>query len=245
MQGRKVRIVPLLMLAGATLTFVALGTWQLNRLGQRRAENQVALAQRALPPVSLNDSSAIAPQREVLATGRWDYAHDVVLRGQVRRDAPGVTVATPLLLDGTDAAVLVVRGFAPAPDAMTVEPDSLREGERGSITGLALRLESRPDGGVPLTRDGLTTWRSLDSVALASRVPYPLLGVYVIAEGDGGREGWPRRVEPPAITDGPHLSYALQWFGFAIITIVGGAIWIRKRQSTDDTDEKQMAHRSA
>lgn len=245
MQRRKVRIVPLIMLTGATLTFVALGTWQLSRLRERRAANAVALSQRALTPVSLNDSTQVSPQRSVRATGRWDYNHEVVLRGQSRRDAPGVTVSTPLLLDGSDAAVLVVRGFAPAPDALTVNLDSLREGERGSVSGVALKLESRPDSGVPLTRDGLTTWRSLDSAAVASRLPYPLLGIYVVAEGDENSGAWPRRVEPPAITDGPHLSYALQWFGFAIITIVGGAIWIRKKQSTDDTDEKPMAHQSA
>jgi len=107
--------------------------------------------------------------------------------------------------------------------------DSLREGERGSIRGVALVLESRPDSGVPLTRDGRTTWRTLDSAAVASRVPYPLLGVFVVAEGDSASEGWPRRVEPPPIGDGPHLSYALQWFGFALVTIVGGILWIKKR----------------
>jgi surfeit locus 1 family protein len=229
MQRRKVRIVPLILLTGATLTFVALGTWQLSRLRERRAANAVALAQRALPAVSLNDSTRVAPQRSVRATGRWDYTHEVVLRGQSRRDAPGVTIATPLLLDRGDVAVLIVRGFAPAPDAMTVRLDSLREGERASISGLALRLESLPDSGVPLVRNGLTTWRSLDSAAVASRVPYPLLGVYVVAEGDSSSGKWPRRVEPPAITDGPHLSYALQWFGFAVITVVGGILWLRKR----------------
>lgn len=229
MPGRKVPIVPLALLAGATATFIALGSWQLSRLEERRAANEVALAGRELPPVSLNDSTHISPEREATATGRWDYAHEVVLRGQSRRDAPGVTIATPLLLDGSNAAVLVIRGFAPAPDAMTVILDSLREGERGAIAGLTLKLESRPDSGVPLTRNGLTTWRSLDSAAVARRVPYPLLGVFVVAEGDSTSGRWPRRVEPPAITDGPHLSYAIQWFGFAIITVIGGIIWIRNR----------------
>lgn len=238
MPGRKVPIVPLILLTGATATFVALGSWQLSRLGERRAANEIALAQRALPPVSLNDSADTAPQRKVTAGGRWDYAHEVVLRGQSRRDAPGVTIATPLLLDGSDAAVLVVRGFAPAPDAMTVELDSLREAERGLITGLALKVESRPDSGVPLTRNGLTTWRSLDSAAVARRVPYPILGVFVVAEGDSTSGRWPRRVEPPAITDGPHLSYALQWFGFAIITVIGGIIWIRKKNNPPMTPMK-------
>lgn len=231
MTGRKVPVVPLILLTGATATFIALGSWQLSRLAHRRAENAIALAQRALPPVSLNDSAQVAPQRTVVAKGRWDYGHEIVMRGQSRRDAPGVTVATPLLLDGQEAAVLVVRGFAPAPDAVTVNLDSLREGERGYVRGLTIRLESRPDGGMPLIRGGRTTWRSFDSAGAASRLPYPLLGVVVVAEGDSSRGSWPRRVEPPPITDGPHLSYALQWFGFALITVIGGMLWIRKRGS--------------
>ena len=227
MPARRIPIVPLVLLTGATATFIALGTWQLSRLGERRAANAAALAQRALPAVSLNTVPEPAVQRKVTATGRWDYAREVVLRGQSRRDAPGVVIATPLIL-GDRGAVLVVRGFAPSLDAMTVALDALREGERGSIRGVALALESRPDSGVPLTRDGRTTWRTLDSAAVASRVPYPLLGVFVVAEGDSASKGWPRRVEPPPISDGPHLSYALQWFGFALVTIVGGILWIKK-----------------
>lgn len=229
MPARRISIVPLILLTGATATFIALGAWQLGRLRERRAANAEALAQRALPPLSLNTGSHGAVQRRVTATGRWDYAHEVVLRGQTRRDAPGVTIATPLLLNGSDAAVLVVRGFAPSADAMTVALDSLREGELGSVRGVALELESRPDSGIPLTRRGFTTWRTLDSAAVATRVPYPLLGVFVVAAGDSAGEGWPRRVEPPPISDGPHLSYALQWFGFALVTIIGGGFWLRRR----------------
>lgn len=229
MPARRIPIVPLILLTGATASFIALGSWQLSRLGQRRAANAEALAQRALPAQSLNTVAEVAPQRRVTASGGWDYANEVVLRGRSRRDAPGVVIATPLIL-GDRGAVLVVRGFARAPDAMTVALDSLREGEVGSISGIALALESRPDSGRPLTRNGLTTWSRLDSAAVASRVPYPLLGVFVVAEGDSARQRWPRRVEPPPISDGPHLSYALQWFGFAMITVVGGMLWLRRQQ---------------
>lgn len=228
MAARRIPIVPLILLTGATASFLALGSWQLSRLGQRRAANAEALAQRELPAQSLNTVAEVAPQRRVTASGRWDYDNEVVLRGRSRRDAPGVVIATPLIL-GERGAVLVVRGFARAPDAMTVALDSLREGEVGSISGIALALESRPDSGKPLTRNGLTTWSRLDSAAVANRVPYPLLGVFVVAEGDPGGGRWPRRVEPPPISDGPHLSYALQWFGFALITVVGGVIWLRKK----------------
>jgi surfeit locus 1 family protein len=238
MPARRIPIVPLVLLTGATATFIALGTWQLNRLADRRAANGQAMAQRALPALSLNTGSEAALQRRVTASGRWDYAHEVVLRGQARRDAPGVVIATPLIV-GDQGAVLVVRGFAPSVDAMTVALDSLREGERGSIRGIALALESQPDSGAPLVRNGHTTWRRLDSAAVANRLPYPLLGVFVVAEADPASDAWPRRVEPPPISDGPHLSYALQWFGFALVTIIGGGFWLRGRRNTATADELQ------
>jgi surfeit locus 1 family protein len=31
----------------------------------------------------------------------------------------------------------------------------------------------------------------------------------------------PSRVPAPAVSEGPHLSYALQWFGFATVFVIG------------------------
>jgi len=33
----------------------------------------------------------------------------------------------------------------------------------------------------------------------------------------------------PELSDGPHLSYAIQWFSFAVIIVVGAAALARKR----------------
>jgi surfeit locus 1 family protein len=35
------------------------------------------------------------------------------------------------------------------------------------------------------------------------------------------------RVPPPPLGDGPHLSYALQWFAFATVALVGYVAWLR------------------
>ena len=45
--------------------------------------------------------------------------------------------------------------------------------------------------------------------------------------------GRPRPVQPPAPSDGPHLAYAIQWFGFAAITIAGAIVFLRTRRRTD------------
>ena len=38
----------------------------------------------------------------------------------------------------------------------------------------------------------------------------------------------PARLGSPALDDGPHVSYAIQWFAFAIISIVGLVIFLRR-----------------
>jgi surfeit locus 1 family protein len=38
----------------------------------------------------------------------------------------------------------------------------------------------------------------------------------------------PARVPPPAPGDGPHLSYALQWFSFATVFALGFALFARR-----------------
>ncbi len=62
--------------------------------------------------------------------------------GKLSRVVPGVIVATPLRLDGSDTAVLVERGFVPTPDAVTIDASALAERGEVQVTGLAERLDS-------------------------------------------------------------------------------------------------------
>jgi hypothetical protein len=38
------------------------------------------------------------------------------------------------------------------------------------------------------------------------------------------------RLTPPPLDDGPHLNYAIQWFAFAVIALVGAGVVIRQRR---------------
>jgi surfeit locus 1 family protein len=205
---------------------VRLGFWQLSRLQQRRAANARTVAAAALPPLQLNDGigSGNRNGRRAIATGSFDRAHEVVLRGFVYQGAPGVRVVTPLRLAGSDSAVLVLRGFVTADDAVHPNVDSLDEPGELEIRGVLQPVATEPDSGGPLPRGGATTWRRLDLAALRARIPYPILDDYLIADRDSTRHGFPIRLEPAPLDDGPHLSYALQWFGFAITAVVGAVI---------------------
>jgi surfeit locus 1 family protein len=205
-----------------------LGAWQAHRLRERRAANAVALAARSAPVLSLGSSRPEADPvgRRVQARGRYDHPHDIVLRGREYAGVPGVEIVSPLLLDDSAGAVLVNRGFVPTPDAVTVYPDSLREPGEHWVEGIALPIGS--GGGGVLRRRDQTTWGRLDLAALRERLPYPIGPFYIQQSPDTALPRFPRRLDPPVLDDGPHLSYAIQWFAFAIIALVFAGIVLRK-----------------
>jgi surfeit locus 1 family protein len=174
-----------------------------------------------------NRGAAVA-ERRVRARGHYDHAHDIVVRGREYGGVPGVEIVSPLRLADGKTAVLVNRGFVPAPDAVTVSSDSLREPGEKQVEGIALPIAS--GGGRPLERGGRTTWARLDLEALQARLPYPIYPVYIRQSPDSALPRFPRRLDPPVLDDGPHLSYAIQWFAFAVIAVVFAGVIARQKR---------------
>jgi len=186
---------------------VFLGRWQLDRLAQRRARNAVLAARLALPPLPVGRDilAGSARQRRVVAQGVYDFSAERTWPGRSFQGTPGVALVTPLrLADGS--AVLVDRGWAPSPDAFHVDHTLYREPDTATVTGIAL-IPPRGRGDVDVT----------------GFLPF----VIQLESADPAR-GLPRRWPSPTFDDGPHLSYAIQWFSFAVIALVGTAVLIRK-----------------
>jgi surfeit locus 1 family protein len=227
------RFLLLILSLLAAAVCVRLGFWQLSRLSERRSANREAAAGRAGTVMTLNPPATPGQSRanrRVEATGRFDRQHEIVLRGHVLREVPGIHVVTPFRLQGSDSAVLVNRGFVPSPDATFAATDSLDEPGLITLAGLALPVPVSDDGGAPLTGNGKETWRRLDLPALRARIPYPLLDIYILQAPDSSLPRYPRRLEPPVLDDGPHLSYAVQWFAFAAIAVAGGVIFALRKE---------------
>jgi surfeit locus 1 family protein len=214
------RILILLLLLGGAVC-ARLGFWQLGRLRERRAANRIALEARGAPVVHLpggDGSAGGLANRRVEAVGRYDLGNEIVVRGEAMGGVPGVNVVTPLRLDGSDTALLVNRGFVPAPDAMTVETEPLAEEGERTVTGIALPMTA--GGGRPIERNGRTTWGRLDPAALEELLPYPIYPVYLRQAPDPALPRTPHRLPAPSLDDGPHLNYAIQWFLFAAMSVV-------------------------
>jgi surfeit locus 1 family protein len=225
----RARVLLTILFLAVAAVCTRLGVWQVHRLRERRAANAAALSARSAPVVLLDGpSSAPDPAgRRVRARGRYDHTHDLTLRGKEYSGVPGVEIVSPLLLDGRTQAVLVNRGFVPTPDAVTVYPDSLREPGEQSVEGIALPIG--PGGGAPLQRGARTSWARLDLAALRDSLPYPISAFYIRQSPDSALPRFPRRLDPPVLDDGPHLSYAIQWFAFAIMALVFAGIVVRQK----------------
>lgn len=208
---------------------VRLGVWQLDRLELRRARNAELEAALALPVLELRDSLAElfrAPERylnrRVRVRGRYDSSREVVLRGRVDEGRPGVHLVTPLLVAG-DTAVMVNRGWVPAADAATVDPGPYREAGDREVEALVMAAPPSGDGD-PARASGAgarITFARLPIDSLRRADSLPLLPVFLQQLPGETDDALPRRPPPPSLDEGPHLGYAVQWFSFAAIALVG------------------------
>ena len=205
---------------------VRLGVWQLDRLSTRRSANALLLAARAEPVLDLA-SAEPAPGRRAAADGQFEPEGELLLRSRVHRAAPGVHVATPFRVEGGGRVIWVLRGFVPAADG--VQPDSVPPATLGrvAIRGELLALPATEDRGRPVVTNGDTTWQRFDATVALQRRPE---AAPVILYLEGGEEG-PGRLpaaEQPALDNGPHLSYALQWFAIALAILTFGVYALRR-----------------
>lgn len=223
--GRRL-LMTMLVIAGA-IVMVRLGFWQLDRQSQRNAINEKIDTRMAQPAVSLADAQFSPDEleyRRVEARGVYDPGGEIVLRNRALGGAPGVHILTPLRLSGGDAAVLIDRGwlpmdlsrpeerraYAPPPGEVVIE-GIVRIPREGGPEDPPLRPgESRQDA-----------WFQVDIPRIAEQAGYPLLPIYVEQQPTPGDIALPRRVATAGLGDGPHLSYAVQWFAFSAILLIG------------------------
>ena len=224
------KIVLGIIAIGLAIFFLSMGAWQLRRLSGRQAENAFLASRRfgvVLPLDSLPADTGLAHFRRVRIRGYYDYAREIVFTLRGRNGSPGVNIITPLLRNGKDTAVLVNRGWIYSPDGMTVDLSPWREADTVNASGF---VETFPTKG-PFTEPNPArpkAFRRLDRAALEKVFPYPIANYYVVLTDSSSSASAPPRVEPLPLDEGPHRAYAIQWFSFAAISIIGLVTFIRR-----------------
>lgn len=222
------------------VAFVLASQWQLNRNEQRQALNAVVEANVGRPPVPVGEllrrterSSAgranVAEMewRAVTATGTYDTDHELLVRNrQLSGAGVGYEVLTPLVTaDGT--GLVVNRGWVPAGATAATRPDvpPPPSGEV-TVTGRVRPSETTPPDRADPPAGQLI---AADVDLVAQQLPYPVYGAWVQAmTEEPAAAPAPARLPVAEVTDGPHLSYAVQWILFVGVAVVGYVVLIRR-----------------
>ncbi len=208
-----------------------LGVWQLNRLAERRATNAVLQAQLDAPPIRLNELLAENPDlasladREVTVTGIYDFSEQVLIRLQSLNGQPGIHLLAPLQIGGSERAILVNRGWLPVAESDPAGWSQYDEPGMVEIAGV-IQLGDRPPRGAEEPTERQLEWFRVDVQGINAQTPYDLLPVYILETPTGEAiDGRLIKLEPEIdLSEGPHLSYALQWFSFTLM-LGGGYVY--------------------
>lgn len=206
------------------LVCVRLGLWQLDRLAERRARNTQIEARMSGVARTLHSAPSDTTgliYRRVTLHGAFDHERSVLLTGRSRRATPGVHLWTPLRMG--DGAVLVERGWLPSVDAATVDLDAYAVAGDTTVSGIVLPLATTQE--TPRDPSHQRLWFMTDD-EIASQLPYDAPPIYVRILGDEHTAELPRPIGAPELDEGSHFSYAIQWFSFALIAIVGWLVLV-------------------
>ncbi|MGV3492304.1 MAG: SURF1 family protein [Ramlibacter sp.] len=216
-----------LLVASAALAGIAatlsLGAWQWGRAQQRIALHEAIVAQERTPPVppaelaGTTDPSALL-HRPVVLRGTWVAGRTVFLDNRQMNGIPGFYVVTPLRLEGSEATVLVQRGWAQRnftrrdvlPPVQTPAGAVEVRGRLAPPPAKLYAFDAEEQGPIRQNLD-LARFRAETGLALL-----PLSVQQTGAPSEGLLRQWPQ----PASGAEKNYGYAFQWWALAALIAI-------------------------
>ena len=215
--------------------FVRLGVWQWQR-GEERAAAVARFAHGADAVLELGtrDVSETALYQRVAVAGELDAAHQFLLDNRIVEGRAGYEVLTPLVRAPLPApALLIDRGWVPFTGSRARLPEvTLRVGGPVRLTGRVALLPSPglASGRAPPPSTG--PWPKVTSYPdisqLAAALDHPLASRILLLDATAPF-GYVRAWQPPGLPPLRHFSYAVQWWTFAVATLILWALLSRRR----------------
>ena len=215
---------PMTLLVLLLLTlFVSLGRWQWQRGQDKQALWAEFEHQGMAVVITGGELDSVTRFTRVTLEGRFEPEHQFLLDNRSHGGRPGYEVLTPFVLT-SGRRVLVNRGWV----AFTGYRDRLPDiffaaDEPRKITG---RLDELPAAGLASGRAPPapeSAWPKVTSFPsqyeLESALGSPIARRLLLLDA-GLPDGYVREWSPPGLSPERHLSYAIQWWGFAVVLLV-------------------------
>lgn len=210
-------------------TMVWLGTWQLSRLDQRRARN-AAIVEHTMAPIETATQamgSSADEWRRVMLSGRYLPATEVSIINRSQDGTAGDDLAVVFQTE-SHGNFLVNRGFVPLQISARFLPE-----EPLNIVGYIRLNQTRGTlGAIDSSESGTTQFQRFDLERISKALRTPISTSYyvqLIKESPSPNMAWPAPVPLPEIDEGPHFSYALQWFFFSLVAITAWVVVVRRK----------------
>ncbi len=231
-----------LFVIGLAVAFVNLGTWQLDRLAQRKERNA---------STRTNEQAPVRPYQEIFgrpildadqwqrveARGTFDAEHQIIVRYRTAGDIDGYEVVTPLRT--ASGAVLVDRGLVPVTSGAQI-PTLAPPPPSGDVVVVG-HVRRSEKGRAAATTPVNGHVRLVNAAAIAATLPYPVADGYIgLLSVQPAQQGDLKPIPVPELSNGPHFWYAMQWFMFigigaaGIVVLVRGDLRERREQATRD-----------
>ncbi len=212
--------------------FVRLGEWQWHKSKARNAYNAMVRTNQVLPvrqfPGVFGPDHTVADSEQwqrISVTGRYDAAHQFQAMERSLNSQPGTEIVTPLRATN-GMTVLVDRGLLPRPHGQN-DPTVLPDPPAGTVTvvGYVRRDEKGTSTQITPVNHRM---RLINAPAIAAQLPYPVVDGYLqLISSTPAQSGGLIPLGLPHLGSGPYFSYAIQWFMFTLMAVVGVVVMIR------------------
>ena len=223
------RVVPPVAAVIATVAFIMLGLWQLDRAGQK--EQLTANFAEDSPFRALgNDDDATLFER-VEVRGRMLGDRQVLVDNIVQDGRIGYFVITPVELAEDDRLLLVNRGWV---DKRAGRPDDANFSGVGEWLRFRGRIGRLPRVGIRSGEafEGPDEWPRVAVYPTIDEVAAELgrdLKPFVLLLDAGEERGFERNWEPAQSGPMTHYGYAFQWFAMALTVVAISGWHLHKR----------------
>lgn len=225
--------VIILTLAGAAfLAMILLGNWQVKRLAWKLDLIERVEASAYGDPVSAKPDEVMPEYLRVKTSGAFLHEKSLTVKALTDLGA-GAWVLTPL--QTADAVFWVNRGFVPS----GLSPDEWTN-PVGSVEIVGLARPSVPEGTALEKNDASANrWVSVDLDAMDAAFDVDSAPYFIAMEHFGEPTTWPRGGLTKLEFRNSHLSYALTWYGMALLFFAAMAfvIWDRVKSRRTSPDQ--------